>query len=89
MDAFFGDRMIVQFKKWGNELGLRIPDTYAREIAAEDGKQAELKIQGGSLVVTPLANGPIQDLDALISKITPDNLHGEISTGFAVGNEFS
>jgi antitoxin MazE len=81
--------MIVQFKKWGDDLGLRIPDSYAREIAAEEGKQAELKVEGGSLVVTPVEGFLAYDLDELISKITPDNLHGEISTGFAVGNEFS
>ena len=46
--------MIVRFTKWGDQLGLRIPNSYAREIAAEEGKQAELKVEGGSLVVTPV-----------------------------------
>jgi len=81
--------MIVQFAKWGDWLALRIPGDYAREIAAEDGKQAELTIEGRSLVVTPIENAPVADLDELISRITPENLHGEIGTGFAVGNEFS
>jgi antitoxin MazE len=81
--------MIVQFTRWGDELGLRIPSSYAREIAAEEGKQAELKVEGGSLVVTPVDGVLVYDLDDLIAKITPENLHGEISTGFAVGNEFS
>jgi antitoxin MazE len=81
--------MIVQFAKWGNSLALRIPQPFAREIAAEDGTRADLKIEGGSLVVTPVDHTQAVELDQLLSEITPENLHGEISEGGAVGNEFA
>jgi len=81
--------MIVRFAKWGDSLALRIPSAYANEIAAEEGKQVELTVEGSSLVVTPIDGLPNYDLDELLSKVTPENLHGETTTGFAVGNEFS
>jgi antitoxin MazE len=81
--------MIVQFAKWGNSLALVIPTGYAQQIAAVEGKQAEMTIEDGSLIITPVEAVPNYALDELLSKVTPENLHGEISTGFAVGNEFS
>jgi antitoxin MazE len=87
--------MIVQFAKWGDSLALRIPADVARQLAAAEGKQAEMKIEAGSLVITPVDPQvaapveplPVYDLDELLSKITPENIHEEISTGRPVGNE--
>jgi antitoxin MazE len=80
--------MIVQFTRWGNSLALRIPNAFAREISAEEGKQADLRVEGKSLVVTPVGTAPNYDLDALLDRIEPGNIHGEIATGRAVGREF-
>jgi antitoxin component of MazEF toxin-antitoxin module len=38
-------------------------------------------------VITPLESPKRYDLDALVKGITADNLHGETSTGSAVGDE--
>ncbi len=81
--------MIVQFTKWGDSLALVIPTGYAEKISAVEGRQAEMSVEGGSLVITPVGTVPEYSLEELLSKVTPENLHGEISTGFAVGNEFS
>jgi antitoxin MazE len=79
--------MIVRLAKWGDSLALRIPSAFANELAAHDGKLVELKVEGGSLIATPVDALPNYDLDELLTKITPENLHGEVSTGIAVGNE--
>jgi antitoxin MazE len=80
--------MVVQFAMWGNSVALRIPNAYAKEIQAVAGRAADVTVQGGNLVITPLAV-PVYTLDELLAGITEDNLHGEIGTAFAVGNEFS
>jgi antitoxin MazE len=80
--------MIVQFARWGNSIALRIPNAFAKELQASPGRCADLSIQNGALVVTPV-EAPRYTLDELLDGMTEENLHGEIATGPAVGNEFS
>ena len=80
--------MVVQFAMWGNSVALRIPNAFAKQIQAVAGRTADISVQNGNLVVTPL-EAPVYTLDELLAGITEENLHGEIGTAFAVGNEFS
>lgn len=80
--------MIAAVAKWGNSLAVRIPHAFAREISVSEGVSVDLCISDGALVVRPLEQPEVYDLDALLSGITEENLHREISTGQAVGNEF-
>ncbi len=79
--------MNAHFSKWGNSIALRIPKGLADELRISDGKAADIQIQKGRLVVTPIDDAPTYDIDALVALIKPENLHGEIETGPAVGNE--
>jgi antitoxin component of MazEF toxin-antitoxin module len=81
--------MVVQFARWGHSVALRIPSAFAREICAFEGRSADLRLEDGKLVVTPLAEVPSYELSALLAGITEENLHGEVGSGPAVGNEFS
>ena len=40
----------------------------------------------GKIIITPVT-APSWTLDELLAGITKDNLHNEVDTGFAVGNE--
>jgi antitoxin MazE len=81
--------MIASVAKWGNSLALRIPSVFAREIDVREGASVEISVASGALVVRPVDDAHIYDLDVLISGITEENRHGEVATGRAVGNEFS
>ncbi len=81
--------MKLQFAMWGNSLALRIPQAFAREIAARPGRSAEVTVRDGKLVIEPVDDAPSYDLDELLAGMTEDNLHGEEPTGGAVGNEFA
>lgn len=81
--------MRIHFSKWGNSLALRIPAAYAKQIGAFENGSAELTIENGALIVSPVAEAPEFDLDALILQITDENRHDEIVTGPAQGAEFS
>lgn len=73
----------MQVQKWGNSLGIRIPKSLAMKVGLEEGSKIDLDVEKGHLVIKPKAN----TLDELLSKITPDNLHSEIQTGYPHGRE--
>jgi antitoxin MazE len=51
-----------------------------------DGSVVELAVQGRTLCVTSVAP-PRYELDELLSRVTPENLHRGVRTGRAGGNE--
>ena len=78
--------MVVQFAMWGNSVALRIPNAFAKEIRAIPGRAADVTVKDGKLVVTPLEE-PVYTLEELLMGVTQENLHGEVETVAAVGNE--
>jgi antitoxin MazE len=80
--------MNAHFSKWGHSLAVRIPSGLAKELAVFEGKAADIHVRDGSFVVTPVDGVPVYDINALVAEITPENVHAEIDTGEAVGNEF-
>ncbi|HEY4858007.1 MAG TPA: AbrB/MazE/SpoVT family DNA-binding domain-containing protein [Xanthobacteraceae bacterium] len=82
--------MIVQFRKWGNSLAVRIPKSVATAIRATDGKRVELTVRNGALVLQPLAKPrrkPRYSLDELLSGMTRDNVPEAVDWGPPRGNE--
>lgn len=80
--------MISSVAKWGNSLALRIPGAFARELDVHEGASVEISIDNGTLVVRPIDEVKVYDLDVLLNGITKENRHGEIAAGSAVGNEY-
>jgi antitoxin MazE len=78
--------MRVQIQKWGNSLALRIPKPFAEEAEVREGTVVDLSLAGGKLVAVPDVKGRYT-LKQLLSKVTKDNLHKEVSIGRAVGRE--
>ena len=76
--------MTVSIKKWGNSLALRIPKDIAKTLHIENNSTLELHIEDGKMVVEPQKDDL---LESLVSRIDADNLHNEIETGEALGNE--
>ncbi len=82
--------MIVQFRKWGNSLAVRIPKSVADAIGASDGKRVELTVRNGALVLQPLAKPkrkPRYSLDELLAGMTRDNVPQEVAWAPPRGNE--
>jgi len=68
---------------------LRIPAAYAKDLNIDEGTAADLNIEQGRLVATPIPDTPVYRLNDLLAGITDENIHGEVSTGNAVGEEFA
>ena len=78
--------MNVQVKKWGNSAAVRIP---ARTLAAAGLRvddTVEVREEDGRIVISR-ARPPGLTLDAILARITDDNIHAEINLGDPVGRE--
>jgi antitoxin MazE len=78
--------MQTRIQKWGNSLGLRIPRSFAAEARVSEGATVELSVKDGQLLIRPL-RVPKYSLKVLLRRVSRRNLHGEVSTGGAVGGE--
>ena len=78
--------MKTRVQKWGNSLALRIPKSFAVEIGLERETTVEMSQADGKLIITPVTK-PKSNLKQLLAKVTKENLHREVDTGYATGNE--
>ncbi|WP_445172045.1 AbrB/MazE/SpoVT family DNA-binding domain-containing protein [Microcoleus sp.] len=78
--------MVATIAKWGNSLAIRIPQNLAKEINLAEGSEVKLVLIDGKLTIEPIVRRRYS-LEELIEAMTPENVHTEIETGVAVGNE--
>lgn len=78
--------MLATIAKWGNSRAIRIPKQLALETGIDFGSKVELVLENGELRIVPVEK-PRYTLEELVAGITPENRHGEIDIGPAVGKE--
>ncbi|PSB14176.1 AbrB/MazE/SpoVT family DNA-binding domain-containing protein [filamentous cyanobacterium CCP1] len=78
--------MVATVAKWGNSLAIRLPQHLVKQIQLTEGAEVDLVVIDGNLVIKPRIRKRYS-LDDLVSAITPENLHTEVESGIAVGNE--
>jgi antitoxin MazE len=78
--------MHAKVQRWGNSLAVRIPKVFAQDVGLEEDSPIEISVRRGEVVIAS-SPPPALTLEALLNGITDENLHGEINTGPAVGNE--
>ncbi len=77
--------MKTKIRKWGNSLAVRIPKSFAEEMALAEGSQVDLSLNDNELVIRSTANR--YDLRELLVRITKRNRHDEIDLGESSGRE--
>ncbi len=77
--------MQARIQKWGNSLAVRIPKPFALEVGLEQNSLVTVTIEEGKLLLEPIK--PSYSLEELLAGVTKNNLHHEVETGPAVGNE--
>lgn len=70
-------------QKWGNSLGFRIPSLWAKDNNVKNGSKIEVIAEKGKITIVPQK----KSLDDMLSMVTSENIHSEISAGYAVGKE--
>lgn len=78
--------MHAKVQKWGNSLALRIPKAFAVDTKLENDSMVEISVIEGQIIVKPLFK-PEWTLEELLAGINQENIHNEIDTGNATGNE--
>jgi len=76
--------MEAVIKKWGNSLGIRIPNLIVRELALKDGSFVDINDKGKEIIIKPIQKNKLSDM---LDKINNQNIHKEIKTGAPVGKE--
>jgi antitoxin MazE len=71
-------------RKWGNSLGIRIPNHIARELSLKDGSFVDINDLGKEIIIKPIQKSKLSEL---LSKVNEQNIHKEIETGDPVGKE--
>jgi antitoxin MazE len=71
-------------KKWGNSLGIRIPNLIVREFSLKDGSCVEIKDRGNEIIIKPKKKDTLSEM---LDAITEQNIHEEVETNGPVGKE--
>jgi antitoxin MazE len=71
-------------KKWGNSLGIRIPNLIVRELSLKDGSCVEINDSGNEIIIKPIQKNSLSEM---LSKIHEQNIHEEVDAVGPVGKE--
>ena len=71
--------------KWGNSLGLRIPQPVASKIGLTAGTVVSIEVVNNTIVVSPIKKK--YSLDELLEGVTPELIGGEYDWGTPIGKE--
>ena len=76
--------MEATVQKWGNSLGIRIPNLIVREFSLKNGSVVNINDNGNEIVIKPVKKSKLSEM---LDKINDQNLHQETDWGKPVGNE--
>ena len=77
--------MEARVRKWGNSLGIRIPQSMAEDIGLSQDSVVSIEVKSGQLIVRPGSRK--YTLSELLDGISPENVHSETNWGGPVGKE--
>jgi len=77
--------------EWGNSIGIRLPRKVLKAAKWRPDQEVKIDVRGQTVVLTPVKDEKTmvqpRTLEALVAKITPENVHSEIDWGTPVGKE--
>jgi len=76
--------MEATVRKWGNSLGIRIPNLLVRELSLKDGSLVDINDRGKEIIIKPVQKNKLSEM---LSNINENNIHKEVETGGPVGKE--
>jgi antitoxin MazE len=79
-------KVVLDIKRWGNNLGVRLPATVAREAHLHVDQRVSISVKGRQVVITPV-NDPELTLEQRLDRFDPARHGGEVMASKAVGSE--
>ncbi len=77
---------IVGIKKWGNNLGVRLPNAVARAAHLQAEQMVCITVNEVGITITPVVDAPLS-LEQRLAQFDPKRHGGEAMTSKAVGAE--
>jgi len=71
-------------QKWGNSLGIRIPNSITKDLKLTNGSHVEIVDEDGRILIFPHEKQTLKDK---LAKVSSENIHSEIYDGSPVGEE--
>ena len=71
--------MDVLLAKWGNSLGLRVPNALARQLGIGEGQRVKVTVERGKLIVAPVA--PAYKLADVLANMNPKAMRAAFDWG--------
>jgi len=76
--------MEAMVQKWGNSLGIRIPNLIVREFSLKNGSVVNINDNGNEITIKPVKKSRLSEM---LDNINDDNVHEEVTTTGPVGKE--
>ena len=70
---------ILDIKRWGNSLGVRLPAAVAREAKLHVDQRVQITVEQGRVVISPLGDAPLS-LEQRLARFDPARHGGEVMT---------
>ncbi len=67
---------VLDIKKWGNNLGVRLPAAVAREAKLHADQRVRISVEDGRITITPLNEGQLT-LEQRLAQFDPSRHGGE------------
>ncbi|MEA3643747.1 MAG: AbrB/MazE/SpoVT family DNA-binding domain-containing protein [Lamprobacter sp.] len=77
---------VLDIKRWGNNLGVRLPVGIARAANLHADQRVRIEVDNGRVIITPLENQPFT-LEQRLERFDPTRHSGEVMQTTAVGAE--
>ncbi len=68
---------VLDIKKWGNNLGVRLPAAVAREAKLHVDQRVRISVENGKITITPLIEGHLT-LEQRLARFDPARHGGEV-----------
>ena len=78
--------IVLDIKKWGNSLGVRLPVAIARAARLQVDQRVHLSVEEGAIIIRPEQSADVT-LDERLSRFDPARHGGETMQSRAVGAE--
>jgi len=69
----------LDIKQWGNNLGVRLPATIAREAHLHAHQRVRIAVVDGQIIITPMPDKPLT-LEERLNAYDPERHGGELMT---------
>jgi antitoxin MazE len=77
---------VLDIKKWGNNLGVRLPAGVARAAHLRADQRVRVSVEAGQVVIRPVADTALS-LEQRLARFDPARHGGEVMAGPPVGAE--